>query len=267
MSPPGLEATNNKLMARLWYQMLATRTYERRDVVFMNYGFANLEPGAARIPLTAAQEKDRFAIQNYHYFLERVPLAGKNVLEVGSGRGGGAAYLKQTFGPSSVVGIDFSEAAVRFCRDVHQMEGLSFEAADAEDIPFADNSFDAVVNVESSHCYASMEAFLAGVYRVLRPGGHFLITDLRWIEGYELFLSQLTGAGFQLDDWQDVSRNVFAALQDESETRRRLELLPLIHSSMSENFPNFAGAPSSHSYKALKGGGAIYLRCYLRKPG
>ena len=255
-----------KLQAQLWYEALAKETFERRDVVFMNYGFANLEPGSTPIPLTAAQEKDRFAIQNYHYLVERIPLAGKDVLEVGSGRGGGAAYLKQTFRPRKLVGIDISEAAVRFCRDVHPMEGLSFVVGDAESIPLANNSFDVVLNVESSHCYASVEAFLYGVYRVLRPGGHFLITDLRWNQGREFMLAQLAEVGFQIDGWQNVSRNVFASLQDESETRRRLELLPLLGINMSQDFPNFAGVPSSHSYRSLKEGTAIYLRCYLRKP-
>src|SRR5262249_34008 len=153
---------------------------------FMNYGFANLERGAEPIPLSEAQEKDRFAIQNYHYLVEPIPLAGKDVLEVGSGRGGGAAYVNQTFAPRNLRGIDFSEAAARFCRNVHSIEGLSFVAGDAESIPLVDNSFDVVINVESSHCYASVEAFLSGVYRVLRPGGHFLITDLRWMQGRDI---------------------------------------------------------------------------------
>ena len=59
------------------------------------------------------------------------------------------------------------------------MPGLAFEVGDAERMPFPDASFDAVVNVESSHCYPSMPAFLSEVRRVLRPGGHFLYADLR----------------------------------------------------------------------------------------
>jgi ubiquinone/menaquinone biosynthesis C-methylase UbiE len=42
---------------------------------------------------------------------------------------------------------------------------------DAENLPFPQVSFDAVINVESAHCYGSIERFLAEVHRVLRPGG------------------------------------------------------------------------------------------------
>ena len=51
-------------------------------------------------------------------------------------------------------------------------------SGDAESLPFGDEMFDAVVNVESSHCYGSTPAFLAQVKRVLRCGGHFLFADL-----------------------------------------------------------------------------------------
>ena len=49
----------------------------------------------------------------------------------------------------------------------------------AEKLPFADQSFDAVINVEASHCYPRFPQFLDEVARVLRPGGHFLYTDVR----------------------------------------------------------------------------------------
>ena len=50
---------------------------------------------------------------------------------------------------------------------------------DAESLPFADESFDAVINVEASHAYPRLSRFLAEVVRVLRPGGHFLYADFR----------------------------------------------------------------------------------------
>ena len=49
---------------------------------------------------------------------------------------------------------------------------------DAENLPFDDASFDVVTNLESSHTYPDIRAFLGQVRRVLRPGGWFLHTDL-----------------------------------------------------------------------------------------
>jgi ubiquinone/menaquinone biosynthesis C-methylase UbiE len=68
---------------------------------------------------------------------------------------------------------------LEFCRKKHQLPGLDFVHGSAEELPFADQSFDAVVNVEASHCYPELPRFLAEVARVLRPGGHFLYADAR----------------------------------------------------------------------------------------
>ena len=54
-----------------------------------------------------------------------------------------------------------------------------FEVGDSESIPFEDEKFDVVLNVESSHCYGDMDQFMSEVTRVLKPGGHFLWCDLR----------------------------------------------------------------------------------------
>ena len=51
--------------------------------------------------------------------------------------------------------------------------------ANAQNLPFQNESFDAVLNVESSHRYPQMEKFLNEVYRVLKPNGYFLFTDFR----------------------------------------------------------------------------------------
>ena len=94
------------------------------------------------------------------------------------GRGGGASYLSRYLGPRSVTGIDISPRAIAFCRRVHDNPGLRFRVGDAERIPARDNSVDAVVNVEASFCYASLDRFLAEVTRVLRPGGRLHIADI-----------------------------------------------------------------------------------------
>jgi ubiquinone/menaquinone biosynthesis C-methylase UbiE len=46
-----------------------------------------------------------------------------------------------------------------------------------EKLPFPDESFDAVINVEASHAYPQLSRFLGEVARVLHPGGHFFYAD------------------------------------------------------------------------------------------
>ena len=165
------------IVSRRWYQTLALNA-KRKDWGFMNYGF---EPaGGERIALSPGDEPDRQCIQLYERVASAAHLAGSRVLEVGSGRGGGASYLARYHHPAQVIGADFAPAAVDLCRRQHAaVANLRFEMGDAERLPFDDADFDAVVNVESSHCYGHIEALVAEAIRVLRPGGSFLFADFR----------------------------------------------------------------------------------------
>jgi ubiquinone/menaquinone biosynthesis C-methylase UbiE len=82
-------------------------------------------------------------------------------------------------GPASFTGLDLNPASIGKCLERHKLPGLDFVQGDAENLPFPDQSFDAVVNVEASHQYPHFPRFLSEVARVLRPGGHFLYTDSR----------------------------------------------------------------------------------------
>jgi ubiquinone/menaquinone biosynthesis C-methylase UbiE len=143
---------------RQWYQFLAGR-YPMQDWTFMNYGYASLEQQADRLHLSAEDEPDRYFIQLYHHVASGVDVENVDVLEVGSGRGGGASYVARYLKPKTMLGVDFSEQAVDFSNRQHRAPGLSFARGDAESLPLDDANVDVVINVESSHCYGSMEAF------------------------------------------------------------------------------------------------------------
>src|SRR5262245_29330717 len=98
-----------KALWRGWYGYLA-RSYRAPDWSFMNYGFA--EEGSPGLELDAADEANRYCIQLYQHVAGAVDLAGCNVLEVGSGRGGGASFVKRYLRPAQMIGLDLSENAV-----------------------------------------------------------------------------------------------------------------------------------------------------------
>src|ERR1700757_4421321 len=166
----------NRLCSKSFYR-IQTRLIAPNDVVFLNTGYEEEPPMA--LPLADSDEPNRFHIQLYHRTATQVDLNGKRVLEVGCGHGGGASYLMRTAGPASYTGLDLNPAGIAFCRKRHNLPGLEFVQGDAENLPFPDQSFDAVINIESSHCYPRFPRFLAEVARVLRPGGHLLYADLR----------------------------------------------------------------------------------------
>src|SRR5205085_1835597 len=129
---------------RRWYQYLAG--YQIADWRFMNYGFSATETEPTPLELQPADEPNRYAIQLYHRVASAAPLQGLDVLEVGCGRGGGASFVHRYHRPRSMTGVDFSQKAVRFCREHHRLAGLAFVPGDAEALPLDDEAFDAVLN-------------------------------------------------------------------------------------------------------------------------
>ncbi len=250
-----------RFLWRRWYQYLAG--YQLVDWSFMNYGYAPLDESAPPLPLEPADEPNRYSAQLYHYVASRVPLAGLDVLEVGSGRGGGAAFIKRYLQPRQLTGVDFSAKAVQFCRRSHALDGLSFVVGDAESLPFADASFDAVLNVESSHCYGSMPAFLAQVRRVLRPGGHFLFADLRVAADKDRLHQQIVATGLTIVEQEEITANVIEALRRDS--RRKLSLLEQHgNQRLLSVFREFAAVEGSGVYEGFRDGSAVYVRYLLR---
>src|SRR5215469_11411174 len=159
-----------------YYYPLMTRVLGDDEVVFLNWSYEEDPPMA--LPLEASDEPNRAYINLYHRTATQVDLSGKRVLEVSCGHGGGASYIMRTLHPASYTGLDLNPAGIATCLRKHNLPGLDFVEADAENLPFDDKSFDAILNIEASHCYPHFPRFLAEVARVLRPGGHFLYADI-----------------------------------------------------------------------------------------
>ncbi len=252
-----------KFTRKHMYQFMA-KIYQKEDWSFMNYGYLPLEQGEDEPDLSTDDEINRYCIQLYHHLASAVDLNNQHVLEVGSGRGGGAHYIKKYFSPKSMVGVDFSNRAVSLCKKHYQVEGLSFIPGDAEALPFDDDSFDAVVNVESSHCYASMEKFLTQVKRVLKPGGHFLFADFRNNGQMEEMNLQLERSGLLPLRFKDITQNVLKALDADHEHR-----MHQIHKGsptiLKQLVREFAGVKGTSFYNHLISGAVIYQSHILQK--
>jgi arsenite methyltransferase len=148
--------------------------------------------------------------------------SASRVLDVACGKGTTAVFLAKEFG-CEVFGIDYGDQNVAAARSLAQADHVDsrvqFDRSDAENLPFSDGSFDAVI-CECAFCtFPDKAASATEFFRVLRRGGHVGISDLTraeilpkdldgllaWIacigdaqtvEGYAAFLEH---AGFSVD--------------------------------------------------------------------
>jgi ubiquinone/menaquinone biosynthesis C-methylase UbiE len=240
---------------RAWYEFLARR-YRDRQWTFMNYGHRPPH-GTAPLALAPEDEPDRSCIQLYHLVAGAVDLTGREVLEVGSGRGGGASFVARYLRPSRVVGVDVAPEAVAFCRERHAAPGLSFEVGNAEHLGFAAASFDAILNVESSHCYGDLGAFVREVRRVLRPQGHFLYADFRSLAEVDAWRAGLLKAGLRLVVERDITPGVVAALDADDEWKRDL-IQARVARPLVRTFGQFAALRGTVLYDKLRAGSVVY---------
>ena len=246
-----LSPSMRKRAWRWWYQTMARR-YRGADWTFMNYGFA--DPTSEPISLEESDEPNRLLIQLYHHTATQCTLEGLKVLEVGCGRGGGASYIARYLKPATVTGMDLCPQAVSLCNELHaDVTNLSFQEGDAEAMPYKDESFDVVLNVESSHCYPHMEKFLDEVRRVLRPDGHFLYCDLR-LEGSPSKLEkQLAESGLRKIRQTDITPNVVEAL-DRISDRKEQEIEQNVPWYVRSTFRDFAAIKGTIIYEAFRAG-------------
>jgi ubiquinone/menaquinone biosynthesis C-methylase UbiE len=181
------------------------------DVQFLDWAYEEDPPMA--LPLEASDEPNRAHINLYHRTATQADLSGKRVLEVSCGHGGGASYLVRTLRPASYTGLDLNPNGIAFCRKRHNLPSLDFVQGNAEDLPFDDQSFDAVLNVEASHLYPHFPRFLAEVARVLRPGGHFLYTDVRPRAAVAEWEAALAEGAMRLISKRDINEEVMRGIQ------------------------------------------------------
>lgn len=216
------------------------------------------------IPLSPENEPNRACVQLYHHVAAQVPLRGKEVLEVSCGHGGGAEYVARAFGPKGYTAIDLNPAAIRFCQEHHRREGLIFRQGDAEHLPVDANTFDAVINVEASHCYPDFPKFLAEVARVLKPGGHFLYADFRFADSFAKWEQALASCPLQIQNMRTINAEVLRGMEKNS--ARSLALidrhLPKLMHGLGRDF---AGVKGSRIYNALVGGELTYRSYCLVK--
>ncbi len=246
-----------RVLVRFWYDFVSLLDKDA-EARFMNYGYAELSPVLSQIELMETDEPHRYSIQLYQHLTRAIDLTGLDVLEVGSGRGGGADYVMRYLRPRSLIGLDLSAQAVKFCGRYYTVPGLTFVYGTAEHLPFEDHTVDVVINVESSSHYGNLDRFLQEVYRVLRPNGCFLFADIRAPNEIPALCSAFDRAGFGCPPPRYITANVVRALDLDSQRRRRL-IEQKTPPPLQDTFKEFAGIKGTDKYEWFRTGMLEYL--------
>ena len=248
-----------KFFWKKWYIIFANKV-SNPDLRFMNYGYFSDD---LNLDLRLEDEKDRYSINLYHHVASQINLEGLKVLEVGSGRGGGCSYVSRYLNPSEIFGIDISPSAVDICNNIYNIDNLTFKVGDSENLPFDDNTFDAVINVESSHCYASMDKFIQEVARVLKPNAYFLFCDLRRDIYIQEMMDSINSNGLKLVSKTNISTNIIEATIRMSTDRK--EAINKLKSGWFRNvLESFASVKGSKVHQSFEDGYLHYISAYFK---
>jgi SAM-dependent methyltransferase len=109
----------------------------------------------------------------------------KTVLDVGCGVGATACYIAKRYG-CHIVGVDISEGMIEWAIERARKEGLEalteFRVADAQDLPFEDDTFDIVMTESVTVLPPDKQRAVSEYARVTRPAGYVGLNETTWLK-------------------------------------------------------------------------------------
>lgn len=144
--------------------------------------------------------------------------AGDSVLDLGSGAGNDCFVARAIVGEAgSVTGLDFTDEMLGKANRNKEKLGytnIEFIKGDIEEMPLPGNSFDVVISNCVLNLVPDKQKAFAGIYKVLKPGGHFCISDVvlegELPEGLKneatMYAGCVSGA-LQKDDYLEIIKN------------------------------------------------------------
>lgn len=151
--------------------------------------------------------------------------AGDTVLDLGSGAGNDCFVARAETGPGGkVIGVDFTDEMLALARNNADKLGynnVEFRKGDIEELPLSDQSVDVVVSNCVLNLVPDKQKVFGEIFRVLKPGGHFSISDVVLVgelpdslrNAAEMYAGCVSGA-VQMDEYLAfIAETGFAEMQ------------------------------------------------------
>jgi ubiquinone/menaquinone biosynthesis C-methylase UbiE len=104
------------------------------------------------------------------------------MVEIGCGNGVQAKYILEKYNPKCITGIDLNRQNIKIANQEKKRRSIKqafFLVDDAQKMKkIEDNSFDVAITIESASHYPDKASYLRELFRILKPGGRFLIADM-----------------------------------------------------------------------------------------
>lgn len=154
---------------------------------------------------------------------------GDTVIDLGSGAGNDCFVARhETGGEGKVIGVDFTPAMIRKARENADKLGFNnveFRQGDIDDMPISDGTADVVVSNCVLNLVPNKPKVIAEIFRVLKPGGHFSISDIVLVgdlpaelkEDAEMYAGCVAGAIQRSDYLQHIIDAGFSNIQVQKE--------------------------------------------------
>jgi SAM-dependent methyltransferase len=194
---------------------------------------------------------------------------GDTVIDLGSGAGNDAFVARSVVGVGGrVIGVDFTEKMIEKARNNAEKLGFNnveFRQGDIEKLPINENVADVVVSNCVLNLVPDKHKAFAETFRVLKPGGHFSVSDIVLIgnlpkglqESAEMYAGCVSGAIQKETYLKTIQDNGFVNIQLQKERRITLPDEIVLQYLSKEEFENYKSGQS----------GIFSITVYAEKPG
>ncbi len=205
-------ATMIGVLPAFWYPDQLSMSLENSNLKERVRAFWQANPCGVKFADAAPGTRHFYELVEAHRYTKEwhIPAAadfagarGLKVLEIGCGLGTDGAQFAEA--GADYTGVDLTEAAVELARRRFELFDLpgTFKTADAENLSFADESFDLVYSHGVLHHTPETGKAIQEIHRVLRPGGRAVVMLYhRGSYNYRVNISLLRRAGAQLLKWE-----------------------------------------------------------------
>jgi arsenite methyltransferase len=189
------------------------------------YRFYHSEQGSIHLALNfdGVFKPDGYYVQPQTVAEQINHVDAKDVLEIGSGKAFNSLFLAEKYPNVKFTGVDLTPLHIKIAKQkASQLNNLSFQLGNYNQLDFPDRSFDIVFAVECL-CYSTKQpqAPLAEIFRILRPGGKLIVFDGYRKAKLATFDKELQMAtcltetsmavqqGFlEIDNWLDIAKSI-----------------------------------------------------------